>query len=256
MRALIFIIFSLLMIQCKNESGQIALLHGKINHCSFDTLRLSGNHGNHITTTDKDGNFQFKLKVDDGYYKLSVKDIQFTLFLNPTDTLNMTFDLVDFNNSINYSGKSKEINKKLISLSNGKPAPGFSYKDIKGNLVSLTNFKGKYIYIDVWSTTCGSCRKGLPKLEELIERNKSKNIVFLGVSLDSKIENWKKFVEEKNMKGIQLFGEGRNSQFVKDYAIESNPRFILIDKNQNIIDICAPSPSENIDNVLKNLKGI
>jgi peroxiredoxin len=256
MRTIIFIIFSLLLIQCKNESGQLALLNGKINHSSLDTLRLTGNNGNHITTADRDGNFQFKLKVDDGYYKLSVKDIQVTLFLNPTDTLNMTFDLVDFNKSINYSGKSEEINKKLISLSKGKPAPEFSYKDIKGNLVSLTDFKGKYIYIDVWSTTCGSCRKGLPKLEELIESYKSKNIVFLGVSLDSKIEKWRKFVEEKSMKGIQLFGEGWNSQFTKDYAIESNPRFILIDKNQNIIDIYAPSPSENIDNVLKNLEGI
>jgi peroxiredoxin len=256
MRIIVFIIFSLLLIQCKNESGQLALLHGKINNSSFDTLRLSGNNGNHITTTDKDGNFQFNLKVDDGYYKLSVKDIQVTLFLNPTDTLNMTFDLVDFNNSIHYSGKSKDVNKKLISLSKGKPAPEFSYKDIKGNLVSLSDFKGKYIYIDVWSTTCGSCRKGLPKLEELIESFKNKNIVFLGVSLDSKIEKWRKFVEEKNMKGIQLFGEGWNCQFVKDYAVESNPRFILIDKNQSILDVCAPSPSENINDVLKNLEGI
>jgi thioredoxin-related protein len=58
------------------------------------------------------------------------------------------------------------------------------------------------------------------------------------------------------MKGIQLFGEGWNCQFVKDYAVESNPRFILIDKNQSILDVCAPSPSENINDVLKNLEGI
>lgn len=256
MRTIILIFLSLLLMQCKNENGQIALFHGKIMHSSFDTIQLKSHNGNHITTTDKNGNFQFNLNIIDGFYTFSVKDIQVPLFLNPSDTLYVTFDLSDFANSVNYTGKGAGINKKLISLSNGKPAPGFSYKDNKGKMVSLNDFRGKYIYIDVWSTTCGPCRKGLPKLEELIENYKNRNIVFLGVSLDSKIEKWQKFVEENNMKGIQLFAEGWNSQFVKDYAIESNPRFILIDKNQNIIDICAPRPSENIDNVLKNLEGI
>ncbi len=61
-----------------------------------------------------------------------------------------------------------------------------------------------------------------------------------------------KTIESKALKGIQLFANGWNTQFGKDYLVYSNPRFILIDKNGKIINVKAPKPSGNIEDIMNN----
>lgn len=67
-----------------------------------------------------------------------------TLLLLAGDTLEMNLNLNDFSNSLTFKGKRAEINNKLHAISSGKPAPGFSLKNTRGDIVSLTDFKGKY----------------------------------------------------------------------------------------------------------------
>lgn len=77
-------------------------------------------------------------------------------------------------------------------------------------------------------------------MEELINKYSQKNIVFIGVSLDKFETIWKNTIERKSLKGIQLFGNGWKSDFVKNYAVIFNPRFILIDKDKKIVYLSAP----------------
>lgn len=149
----------------------------------------------------------------------------------------------------------KEIRKWGI-LAEGNPAPLFAFPDINGDTVSLGDFKGKYVYVDVWATWCGPCKKEIPHLEKLQEEFKNKNIVFISISVDNTKTPWEKMVKEKNMKGIQLFAQGWQSTIVKDYKIRGIPRFMLIDPDGNIINVKAPRPSKNIKEILEKLEGI
>ncbi len=129
---------------------------------------------------------------------------------------------------------------------NGSPAPNFELNDKNGNKVSLEDFKGKNIYIDFWATWCKPCIAEIPDLKKLEEKFKNKNIVFLSISLDSQkdIEKWKNFISKKELEGTHLIVENAwESKVVKDYMIESIPRFILIDTEGNLVDINAPRPS-------------
>lgn len=110
---------------------------------------------------------------------------------------------------------------------------------------SLGDYKGKYVYIDVWATWCGPCIAEQPALEKLEEHYQdNQDIVFLGVSIDNDKAAWEKMVTEKALKGVQLLAtNGFDSDLNKDYNISGIPRFILVDKNGNLISACAERPS-------------
>ncbi len=136
---------------------------------------------------------------------------------------------------------------KIKTVAVGKVSPTFEYENFKGGKTSLESLKGKYVYIDVWATWCGPCRKEIPSLQSLEEKYHGKNIEFVSISIDTKkdYDKWKKFVEEKSLGGIQLFADNDwNSKFITDYAIEGIPRFILVDPQGNITSADAPRPSD------------
>ncbi len=141
---------------------------------------------------------------------------------------------------------------RMEKIKKGEKAPNFSYLNSDGNTVSLADFKGKYVYIDIWATWCGACRKEIEILEELKRKYSNNDIVFVSISIDDDIDNWKKFVRQNNMTGIQLISNEKNP-VPNMYMTSGAPYFILIDKEQKIINSRAPRPSSNIENLLNGL---
>ncbi len=134
--------------------------------------------------------------------------------------------------------KSTAVNKKTI---------GFKYENHNGGFTSLEDLKGKLIYIDIWATWCGPCKKEIPYLEKIIKKYKGKNIEFVSISVDSEKDRdkWKKMVDEKGLKGIQLFADKSfKSDFIRFYNVNLIPRYLLIDKEGKIITAQAPRPSD------------
>jgi len=126
----------------------------------------------------------------------------------------------------------------------GEPAIDFNYPDIEGNEISLTSFKGKLVYVDVWATWCGPCKAEIPSLQKLETDYHGKDITFMSVSVDTDKEAWEKMVAEKELGGVQLWADGW-SKITKDYAIFGIPRFLLFDAKGNVISTNAPRPSSD-----------
>lgn len=139
--------------------------------------------------------------------------------------------------------KQAQIVKKLA----GTASPVFDYENHKGGKTKLQEFKGKYVYIDVWATWCGPCRAEIPFLQKVEEKYKGKNIEFISLSIDEMKdhEKWKKMVTDKQLGGVQVFADNNwSSAFVTAYGINSIPRFILIDPKGNVVDADAKRPSD------------
>ena len=132
-------------------------------------------------------------------------------------------------------------------LQKGKPSPKFNYPDVNGNKVSLDDLKGKYVYVDVWATWCGPCKREIPFLKELDTEYKNKDLAIVSLSIDrmENREKWLKMIREEKLQGIQILADNDwNSEFVTAYNITGIPRFILIDPEGNIYDANAPRPSD------------
>ena len=121
---------------------------------------------------------------------------------------------------------------------NNTVAPSFNYENHKGGKTKLEDFKGKYVYIDIWATWCGPCRAEIPSLKKMEELYHNKNIEFVSISIDvdKDHEKWKNFVTEKQLGGVQLFADKNwYSDFITHFGITGIPRFILIDPNGKVV---------------------
>ena len=130
----------------------------------------------------------------------------------------------------------------------GEAAIDFNYPDIDENEFSLASFKGNLVYVDVWATWCGPCRDEIPFLIQLEKDYHDSNIIFMSVSVDLEKakQKWVDLINEKDMGGVQLIStDGWNSQIMKDYAINGIPRFMLFDREGNVISVDAPRPSSD-----------
>lgn len=146
----------------------------------------------------------------------------------------------------------------LNDVKSGGPAHNFTFNDLNDKPVSLTDFKGKVVYVDVWATWCGPCIQELPSLKKLKEEYKDNpDIVFMAVSVDAQrdFEKWKKFIADQGMTGVQLFaGDKANRELMAPYKIGGIPRFLLVGKDGTLVSIEAPRPSSaEIRPVLKSL---
>lgn len=124
----------------------------------------------------------------------------------------------------------------------GKPSPDFRAFDKDGTPYTLENFKGRYLYIDLWATWCIPCRREIPFLRKLEQEYEGRNIAFVSLSIDERSAEWKDFLEKQTMTGTQLY-LGSSSSFAKLYKVNGIPRFILLDPDGNIVDENALRPS-------------
>ncbi len=130
---------------------------------------------------------------------------------------------------------------------NNTVSPNFSFINYKGGQSTLEDFKGKYIYIDIWATWCAPCIREIPYLKKIEELYQGKNIAFLSISSDqySDIEKWKKMIATKSMSGVQLLEDNRvDTAFSTYFNVNTIPRFILIDPKGVIIDSNTLRPSD------------
>ena len=154
-------------------------------------------------------------------------------------------DSTDTEGFINYLKESYLENIEFQKMV-GNPSPVFeNYENFNGGTTSLKDLKGKYVYIDVWATWCNPCKAEIPALKEL-ETAYGEKMHFVSISVDKEktYEDWKKMVAEKELKGVQLHAtENWDSAFMKAYAVNSIPRFILLDPSGNVVKPNAPRPS-------------
>ncbi len=90
-----------------------------------------------------------------------------------------------------------------------KPANmDFTLKNLKGENVRLSSFKGKVVLLNFWATWCGPCKAEIPGFVELQAKYKDK-LVVVGFSVDDTAEKAQAFATEYKINYPILLGEGK-----------------------------------------------
>lgn len=89
-----------------------------------------------------------------------------------------------------------------------KQAPEFALKDMDGNEVKLSDYKGKVVILDFWATWCPPCVKEIPHFNDLAKKYGKDGLVVLGVSVDrGGIDAVKKFKKNNAIDYTVVFGD-------------------------------------------------
>jgi peroxiredoxin len=70
-------------------------------------------------------------------------------------------------------------------LQSGLPAPDFVFPGLDGKTISLADYKGKVVFLNIWATWCPPCRDEMPSIEKLYKELKGEDFEILAVSIDA-----------------------------------------------------------------------
>ena len=161
------------------------------------------------------------------------------------------------NISVKYHLSDVYLNKfkmRRFAIKGASFPDGIVLQDVNGNEVSFDEFKGFYVYVDMWASWCGPCCRQVPYLQELEKTLQNPMVKFVSISTDTKPEAWKKKMATLNMKGNQFIDQKR--KLGEALNITGIPHFLIYDKEGKLLFYHAPRPSEGkvLKNILENLK--
>ncbi len=110
----------------------------------------------------------------------------------------------------------------------------FTFKDIQGKSVTLSEYKGKVVLLDFWATWCPPCRKEIPGYVELYNTYKSRGLVVIGVSMDEDAPDVKSFAAQMKMNYPILLGFGREDDLKPAFGELPLPTSFVIARDGRI----------------------
>lgn len=104
--------------------------------------------------------------------------------------------------------------------------------DAKGNKVSLSSLQGKVVFVNFWATWCPPCIKEMPSIQDLKEKMKDKDVVFLLVDIDGNHEKAQAFMEKRKL-NLPVYTPA--ATISNTYLGSSIPTTVIFDKKGNMI---------------------
>ena len=138
---------------------------------------------------------------------------------------------------------AENLKKKLSVMNIGKPAPVCSFLDKDGKSVSISDFRGKYVYLNFWATWCVSCTREMMLIPELKKLYGGK-IAFVSVSIDKKTESMKNFLKANPKLDWTFLYCDNYKKTKEEFNVLTVPTYYVIDPKGNVFKSPADRPQD------------
>jgi alpha/beta superfamily hydrolase/peroxiredoxin len=136
----------------------------------------------------------------------------------------------------------------------GTHAPDFKMKTIDGKTFKLSQLKGKTVVLDFWASWCPDCRKDAPEVVRMYKEYAPQGIEFVGVSMDTDVEAWRKACEQFGITYTQVseLKKFKETDIAKAYGVKWIPSMVVIDKEGKVA--LSTVLTYKVDKYLKELR--
>jgi len=133
------------------------------------------------------------------------------------------------------------------------PAPDFTFEDAAGQTFSLSDFRGKSVMINFWTTTCGWCIVEMPFIQQVYDEWPDDEVVILTIDIGESADKVNDFLDDIEVSLPVLLD--REAEMAAQYRVSNIPRTYFIDKEGLIrgIKFGALQSLEELENILKQL---
>lgn len=146
------------------------------------------------------------------------------------------------------SARARDLRKAiagLLTVREGQPAPAFTLVSNEGRNVSLSDLKGKVVYLDFWGTWCKPCMQEMPASADLKKKFEGRDVVFVYISVSDKAEKWQQVLAAQHLtspNSLHLHSPD-GGDVPSRYQVVQFPTYWLIGRDGRIITRTAPRPS-------------
>jgi peroxiredoxin len=96
---------------------------------------------------------------------------------------------------LGYIVQEHQHHAEVVPVVPGTKAPEIEVRDLQGRAVSLSDYRGKLVFLNFWATWCPPCRDEMPSMERLYKAMKDKPFVMMAVSVDTDVKTVQHFRE-------------------------------------------------------------
>lgn len=131
--------------------------------------------------------------------------------------------------------------KRMLAEKNTKEGNKFvdlEMKSPEGEVVKLSDLvsQNKLVVVDFWASWCGPCRAATPELINIYNEYKDKGVQFVGISLDTSLDEWKESIAELSIPWIQMSDlRGWSSAGAEEYVVRGVPHLMVISQDGTIL---------------------
>ncbi len=121
----------------------------------------------------------------------------------------------------------------IIKLSGIAPPVEIKLEDINGQIVKVSDFKGKIVFLNFWTTWCPDCRIEMPEMEKLFKHFKEDDFAMVTINLRESSQKVTAFFKKHNLTFSALLdSDGRTGTA---FGIRSIPTTFILDKQGGLL---------------------
>ena len=114
----------------------------------------------------------------------------------------------------------------------GQPAPDFVLRGIDGQLVKLSDLRGKVVWINFWATWCTPCKKELPDIQKMYDEKRDDGLVVLAVNWQDPADTTQSYAEGLGL-SMPVLRDPRGSVY-DQYKLQGLPDSFFVGRDGNI----------------------